>query len=68
MKKPNVEHHKPDPRYLRRLVEDSGLSQVQAARRLGLDPRTVRRYLAEDDPREAPYVVQYALEALAGGR
>ena len=68
MRKPNAENHNPTARYLRELVDRAGISQVEAAHRLGIDPRTMRRYLAADDAREAPYVVQYALEALASGR
>lgn len=66
MKKPNISRHNPTPRYLRELLDRAGLTQVEAAHRLGIDPRTMRRYVASGDYREAPYVVQYALEALAG--
>ena len=65
MKKPNAEQHQPTARYLRELIERSGLSQVEAAHRLGINPRTMRRYLDPGAGRPAPYVVQYALEALA---
>jgi predicted transcriptional regulator len=62
---PDAALHNPDPSYLRSLVERSGLSQRECARQLGLSERVMRYYLSGDDPREAPYVVQFALEQLA---
>lgn len=62
---PDAQHHRPDPDYLRSLVERSGLSQREAARRLGLTDRAMRYYLSATDEVRAPYVVQFALEALA---
>lgn len=78
MAKPDVKHHNPDPEYLLQLLETAGLSQSEAARRLGVSDRTMRRYLAEPARRdgskgevqervECPYVIQYALEQLAAG-
>jgi hypothetical protein len=45
-----------------KLLEKAGLSQLGAARRLGVDPRTIRRYVAGDLP--VPRVVELALWGL----
>ncbi|ORE86861.1 hypothetical protein ATO7_07472 [Oceanococcus atlanticus] len=60
-------NHCPWPQYLRELLGLSGLSQREAARRLGVSERMMRYYLSEDSEghREAPYLVQFGLEALA---
>ena len=66
--KPDASLHDPSPEYLRDLVERSGLSQRAVADRLGVDPRTMRYYLARVDSKRrayAPYCVQYALERLS---
>lgn len=64
--RPNVENHRPVPEYLRGLLSDAGLSQRKAAHILGISERMMRYYLsAGPDHRDAPYVVQFALEALA---
>lgn len=65
---PDASLHDPRPEYLRALIVRSGLSQRQAAKRIGIDARALRYYLqAEDHPtrRGAPYPVQFALEQLA---
>ena len=51
---------------LRRLLEAHGLPQTVAARELGIDPRTMRRYIAGDLP--VPKVVEYALQWLLSQR
>lgn len=63
--KPNSEKHTHDPAYLRELIERAGLSQREAARRIGVSERMMRYYVSGDPnaPR-APYPVQYALENL----
>lgn len=61
--KPSAEKHNPDPAYLRGLIERAGLSQREAARRIGVSERIMRYYLA-DSGTPAPYPVQYALEQL----
>lgn len=45
----------------------AGISQREAARRIGISERVMRYYLANEagDYRPAPYPVQFALEALA---
>lgn len=73
---PDVRHHRPDPVYLLGLLDKAGLSQSEAARRLGISDRTMRRYLALPERRDdsgdtvaerviCPYTVQFALEMLA---
>jgi len=63
--KPDATRHDPRPEYLRALIERAGVSQQEAARRLGISARMMRYYLADADNRPAPYPVQYALEQLA---
>ena len=59
--------HNPDPQYLRSILEALGMSQRQSARMLGLSERMMRYYLSDpnsENYREAPYLVQFALESL----
>ena len=49
--------------HLRSLVHATGLSQAKCAERIGVDPRTMRRYLAGDV--RIPYAVEFAVECLA---
>ncbi len=63
--KPNASLHNPSASYLRSLIDKAGMSQQAAADAVGISVRAMRAYLAKDDPREAPYAVQYALEQLA---
>ena len=65
MNPPDISRHNPDPAYLRGVLASAGLSQREAARRIGVSERMMRYYLADADNRPAPYVVQYALESLA---
>lgn len=65
---PDATKHNPSPDYLRALLAQCGLSQREAARRIGVSDRVMRYYLAPTDSpgyRPAPYTVQYALESLA---
>lgn len=65
---PDSTLHNPDPAYLRGLIEQAGLSQREAARRIGVSERMMRQYLASRDAATAavcPYVVQFALERFA---
>lgn len=69
MKKPDATRHKPSPVYLRELLAKAGISQRKAAELLGMSAAGLQNYIRDPaDPkyRPAPYVVQYALEALAG--
>ncbi|WP_372362917.1 hypothetical protein ACCQ10_09480 [Xanthomonas sp. NCPPB 1325] len=66
--KPDASKHDPRPEYLRALIETAGLSQRQAADRIGVGERLLRYYLVASDHqsyRAAPYPVQFALEQLA---
>jgi len=54
-----------DPRYLRRLIERTGMTQEEVAQRIGISFRAMRNYLSEAAARPAPYLVQFALECLA---
>jgi len=51
---------------LRELINQLGFSQCEAARRLGLNPRTVRRYLAGDGRLDARGAQLLRLWLLAG--
>lgn len=65
---PDATRHNPDPAYLRGLIERAGLSQREAARRVGVNERLMRMYLADraaKSAQSAPYPVQFALECLA---
>lgn len=57
--RPNVEEHRPgDGAYLRELLDGANVAQAEVAEALGIDPRTMRRYVAAG----APYVVQFCIE------
>lgn len=51
-------------RLVRALLTFAGISQSEAARSLGIDPRTMRRYVALKDPMVMPYATMIALEVL----
>ena len=53
------------PAHLRTLIERAGVSQLEAARRLGVDGRTMRYYLANPQRAAPPYCLVFALECLA---
>ncbi len=64
-RRPNApKYHDPSPAFLRALMQTIGKPIPEVAKLLGVDPRTLQRYL---QPRGqlAPYCVQYTLEALA---
>ncbi|MCY1280811.1 hypothetical protein D9M68_254190 [compost metagenome] len=66
--RPDASKHNPDPLYLRKLLEQAGVKQREAARLLGISDRMMRYYLADEDAssfRAAPYPIQFALECLA---
>lgn len=64
--KPSASQHNPDPAYLRGLLTRAGLSQREAAHRVGVTDRMMRYYLSlnPDSWKPAPYAVQYMLENL----
>lgn len=60
---PDATRHLPQPDYLRALLETAGLTQNAAADAIGIDHRSMRRYLLGERP--IPYLVQYGVEQLA---
>lgn len=54
------------PAALREWLARLGLSQQAAARAVGLNPRTMRRYLAGESP--VPAWMELALKGLENGR
>lgn len=65
---PDAKTFNPDPAYLRGLIEKAGISQREAARRIGISDRLLRAYLTDPAKVSAltvTYPVQYCLEALA---
>lgn len=61
---PNIDEYNPDPDYLRSLVERSGLSQREVARRVGVSERTMRDYLNSNHKSAHTYPVQFTIEML----
>ena len=60
---PDASKHNPDPKYLRELIEKAMVAQSEAAVLIGINERSMRRYL--DGTYEIPYVVQFCMECLA---
>ena len=54
------------PRQLKKFLEDAGFTQRGAARDLGIDERTMRRYVAKNA--RVPRLVEYAVRWLASQR
>lgn len=52
-----------EPTYLRGLIAAAGISQREAARRLGCSDRSIRYWISGGE--KIPYTAQFALEALA---
>jgi len=65
MKSPDAKRYNPDPRYLRELIAQAGVTQAEAARRLGITARMMRHYVSLTKGYDCPYSIQYGLEALA---
>lgn len=66
--KPDASNYNPNPDYLRGLLDQAGLTQLEAAQLLGISDRVLRYYLSDEGSksyREASYTVQFALECLA---
>lgn len=64
---PDATLHDPRPEYLRALLDQAGVTQREAARRIGISDRLMRYYLAPEDSKDrrvAPYPVQFSLEQL----
>ncbi len=60
--KPNASTHDPRPEYCRDLVNSTGMTRAALAKQLGMNDRTLRRYMAGE--RKFPYLVQLALESI----
>lgn len=51
---------------IRAMIERTGLSQVAVAKAIGVDPRTIRYWVAEEPRRAVPsYAAVYVLSVLA---
>lgn len=62
--KPDIKNHNPDPVYISSLIDKSGFNKSQAAKLIGIDPRTMRRYCQSNGGLVCPYTVQFCLEHL----
>ncbi len=60
--KPDARRYDPRPEYLAELIGSTGLTQAAVAKKIGVDERTIRRWLSGQ--RQFPYTVQFALESL----
>ena len=60
--KPNAADYNPDPKYLAELIGSLPHTQPELGALLGVDPRTIRRWLS--GARQFPYTVQFAIESL----
>lgn len=60
--KPMASEYNPDVTYFAELVESTGLTQKKIGEILGVDERTIRKWLSGD--RQFPYTAQFALESL----
>jgi predicted DNA-binding protein (UPF0251 family) len=59
-------HNRPmTPKQLRKLLDEAGLSQSEAARRLGIGPRTMRRHVSAADTKTVPRIVELAVRYIA---
>ncbi len=68
MMMPDSSKHNPDPDYLKGLIQKARISQREAAKRIGVDERLFRMYLANRNANSAQnctYPVQFCLEVLA---
>jgi hypothetical protein len=54
------------PPQVRKLLEDAGLTQTEAAKLIDVNVRTMRRYVSGETP--APLVVELALRYVADQR
>lgn len=60
--KPDATTYDPRPEYLTELIRSTGMTQAAVAARIGVDERTIRRWLSGE--RTFPYTVQFAIECL----
>ena len=63
---PNYEEsYYPDPSYLSGLIDSTGLRKQEIAKIIGVNFRTLSRYLSTAEKVDMPYTVQFSLECLA---
>ncbi len=60
--KPDASTYDPRPEYLAELIRSTGLTQVALGDKIGVDERTIRRWLSGQ--RQFDYTVQFAIECL----
>ncbi len=60
--KPDASRYDPRPEYLAELIGSTGLTQAALAARIGVDERTIRRWLSGQ--RQFNYRDQFAIECL----
>lgn len=60
--KPDASTYDPRPEYLAELIGSTGLTQAALAKRIGVDERTIRRWLTGQ--RQFNYRDQFAIECL----
>ncbi len=60
--KPDASTHDSSKEYCRDLVLSTGLTRVPLCKLIGIDERTLRRYMSGE--RKVPYPIQFALECL----
>jgi len=60
--KPNAAEYNPDPKYLKELIDSTGLSHEALGVIIGVDRRTVDRWISGN--RQISYAHQFALEVL----
>lgn len=68
---PDASKYNPSPEYLRELIAQTGMTQSDVARCIGIGGRSIRRHLADVNAATyspAPYVVQFAIESLAAAK
>jgi len=59
---PDASTHNPSPEYCRDLIDSTGMTRPVLAKKLGMDERTLRRYLSGE--RKFPYPIQFMLECI----
>jgi transcriptional regulator with XRE-family HTH domain len=60
--KPDATQYDPRPEYLAELIGSTGLTQAALAAKIGVDERTIRRWLSGE--RQFNYRDQFAIECL----
>lgn len=60
--KPDASRYDPRPEYLAELIGSTGMTQAALAKRIGVDERTIRRWLSGE--RQFNYRDQFAIECL----